>query len=253
MISNEANAHTEINAENVVCVKVPLFAHYRESGRDVAGPAGNYAVKTFSHGLHFDDIGAVPAIRDVFETAALATVPAPVRTDIAALPPMDSWVNVRDLGAKGDGTSDDTDALRKAIAGHKTLYFPAGLYLVTDTLTLRPETVLIGLHPSITRIFIADKTPAFQGIGDAVPLIVTPQGGTNIVTGIGLYTNGINPRATAALWMAGKDSMAQDVRFLGGHGTTEFPQVRGAGIYNNTHTADTNLDRRGMRSIRVFG
>jgi sugar lactone lactonase YvrE len=244
VISNEANAHTEINAENLICVKVPMFVQYRESGRQVAGPAGSYAVKAFSHGLHFDDIGTAPTIRDVFETAALATVPAPVRSDIAALPPMDSWVNVRELGARGDGVADDTEALRKAIAGHKALYFPAGLYLVTDTLTLRSDTILIGLHPSITRIFIADKTPAFQGIGDAVPLIETPKGGTNIVTGIGLYTNGVNPRATAALWMAGKDSMAQDVRFLGGHGTTEFPPVRGGGIYNNTHTADTNLERR---------
>jgi Pectate lyase superfamily protein len=244
IISNEANAHTEINAENIICIKVPTFAHYRESGRDVMGLAGTYAVKAFSHGLHFDDIGTTPAIRDVFATAALQTAPEPVKSDIAVLPPMDQWVNVLDLGVKGDGKSDDIAALRQAIAGHKTLYFPAGLYLVTDTLTLQPDRVLIGLHPSITRIFIADKTPAFQGIGNPVPLLETPSGGTNIVTGIGLYTNGINPRATAALWMAGRDSMAQDVRFLGGHGTTEFPQMRGASIYNNTHTADTNLERR---------
>src|SRR5580698_6572281 len=79
VISNEANAHTEINAENLICVKVPTFVHYRESGRDVAGAGANYAVKAFSHGLHFDDIGATPTIRDVFETAALATVPAVVR------------------------------------------------------------------------------------------------------------------------------------------------------------------------------
>ena len=41
------------------------------------------------------------------------------------------------------------------------------------------------------------------------------------MTGIGLYTNGINPRAVAAKWMAGTDSMMNDVRFLGGHGTID--------------------------------
>jgi len=143
----------------------------------------------------------------------------------------------------------DTEALKKAIAEHRTIYFPAGQYLVTDTIELKPDTVLIGLHPSITRIFLADSTPAFQGVGEAKPLIEAPQGGTNIVTGIGLYTNGINPRAVAAKWMAGTNSMMNDVRFLGGHGTSDLnpdpkQDHRSWSIYNNTHTADSNIKRR---------
>jgi sugar lactone lactonase YvrE len=115
---------------------------------------------------------------------------------------------------------------------------------------LKPDTVLIGLHPSVTRILLADATPAFQGVGSPKPLLETPAGGTNIVTGIGLYTNGINPRAVAAEWMAGKDSMMNDVRFLGGHGTidpnatAEESSKIWQQIYNNTHTADSNSDRR---------
>jgi hypothetical protein len=68
--------------------------------------------------------------------------------------------------------------------------------------------------------------------------------------GIGLYTNGINPRAVAAKWGAGTNSMMNDVRFLGGHGTID-PSVSAKEahnawreIYNNTHTADSNLNRR---------
>src|SRR6185436_14845579 len=71
-------------------------------------------------------------------------------------PPTDQWIDVRTLGVKGDGTSDDTAALKAAIAGHRVLYFPSGFYPVTDTLTLRPDTVLIGLHPSTTQIVLAD-------------------------------------------------------------------------------------------------
>ena len=63
------------------------------------------------------------------------------------------------------------------------------------------------------------------------------------MTGIGLYTNGINSRAVGAKWMAGKDSLMDDVRFLGGHGTT-LPGVSFNTIYNNTHTADTDINRR---------
>ena len=45
-----------------------------------------------------------------------------------------SWLNVRDLGAKGDGISDDTAAIQKAIdqAGTTPVYLPAGTYVVKD-------------------------------------------------------------------------------------------------------------------------
>ncbi len=131
----------------------------------------------------------------------------------------------------------------QAIASHRTIYIPTGRYIVTDTITLRPDTVLIGLNPSTTQFDIPDSTPAFQGPGSPKALLEAPKGGTNIVTGIGLYTNGINSRAVGAKWMAGKDSLMDDVRFLGGHGTT-LPGVSFNTIYNNTHTADTDINRR---------
>ncbi len=243
VVSNENNARTEINMENIACRNVPVFVSYRESGKQLAGVGNIYAVKTFSHGLHYEDLGAVPAIQDVFETASSNSLPEPVKSDIKDLPPMNTWVDIRTLGARGDGTTDDTEAFRKAIAEHRTIFLPSGYYRVTDTITLKPDTVLIGLHPSTTRIVLADSTPAFQGVGSPKPLLETPQGGTNIVTGIGLYTNGINPRAVAAKWMAGADSMMNDVRFLGGHGTVD-PNATWAKIYNNTHTADADLNRR---------
>ena len=198
IISNENSPRTEINMENVICRGVPVFALFRESGKQVAGPQQMYAVKTFSHGLHFDDIGGTPVPKDIFDAAPVSTLPPPVESDIRDLPPMNTWVNIRSLGATGDGSTDDTAALQKVIAEHKTIYFPSGQYRVTDTIVLKPDTVLIGLHPSVTRILLADGTPAFQGVGAPKPLLETPEGGTNIVTGIGLYTIGINPRAVAA-------------------------------------------------------
>jgi sugar lactone lactonase YvrE len=249
-ISEEKSPRTQINFENVICRGVPVFATLRESGKQFAAPAALYEVKTFSHGLLFEDIGAVPAIQDVFDATALTDLPPPVASDVRTLPPMKTWANIRDLGAVGDGKADDTAALRKAIAEHQSIYFPAGQYRVTDTIALRSDTVLIGLHPSATRILLADETSAFQGVGSPKPLLEAPQGGTNIVTGIGLYTNGINPRAVALKWMAGKDSMVADVRFLGGHGTVDSdatPEERRKvwqTIYNNTHTAESDIRRR---------
>jgi hypothetical protein len=43
------------------------------------------------------------------------------------------YANVKNYGAKGDGSTDDTEAIKKAIASGKDLYFPDGEYLITGT------------------------------------------------------------------------------------------------------------------------
>ncbi len=243
IISNEKSARTQINIENLVCQRVPVLASFRESGKKTTGPGNAYLVKQFSHGLHIADLGVTPEIRTAVDAAAVTEVPEPVKSDIPDLPARDTWVSLRSLGARGDGTSDDTAVLRRAIAAHRTIYLPSGKYRVTDTIVLKPDTVLIGLNPITTLIALQDSTPAFQGPGGPKALLEAPKNGTNIVTGIGIYTNGINSRAVGVKWMAGRDSMMNDVRLLGGHGTYKLDGTREQ-VYNNTHTADPDLNRR---------
>lgn len=60
--------------------------------------------------------------------------------------------NVRDFGAKGDGTTDDTTAFTKAIAAHDKIFVPSGDYRLSGTLRLKPKTHLFGLSRSFTSI-----------------------------------------------------------------------------------------------------
>jgi sugar lactone lactonase YvrE len=233
IIGNENNARMQVNLQNVACKNVPVLASFRESGKTIPAEVGSpYIINEFSHGLHLDRLGAGRQIITGVSTAPVSALPAPVASDIPALPDPATWVNVRTLGVTGDGKTDDTAALKKAIAEHRTLYLPMGWYCITDTLTLRPDTVLIGLHPSATVINLPDNTPAFQGEGSPKAVIKTPKGGTNIVTGIGVYTNAINPRAVGVKWMAGANSLMNDVRLLGGHGTRVPGQQRGGNLGN---------------------
>ncbi len=243
VISDEHSARTQINLENIVCVDVPVFAAFRESGRQIAGVGETYRVRTFCHGLQYADVDATPRIETTFDAAPLAALPPLVPSDVAALPPMDTWANVRSLGAKGDGVTDDTAALRAAIAQHRAIYLPSGWYRITGTLELRPDTALIGLDPITTQIVLSDFTEAFHGRGAPKPMLVAPSSGTTIVTGVGLDTGGANNRAVALKWMAGAGSMVDDTRFLGGHGTYARDGSR-LPIYNNNRTADPDSRRK---------
>lgn len=243
IVSNENSRLTQINLEDVFCRQVPVFARFRESGKQLAGTGSAYHVKALSHGLTLSGLGAVGATKTSFQAVPLPAMPAPLPPAIRALPPMAQWVNLRSLGAKGDGKSDDTAAIRKAVAAHDVLYIPSGRYVVTDTISLRPTTVLIALHPDETQFDLLDATPGFQGPGSPRPILLAPRGGSNIVTGLGLYTGGINSRALGALWMSGPDSLMADVRFLGGHGT-RGPDGKRENPYNSNLTGDPDPRRR---------
>ena len=67
---------------------------------------------------------------------------------------LDSFVIVTDFGAKGDGVTDDTAAINRALYQlycrqvnpqiRRGLYFPAGEYIVTDSLLIPPYARLYG-------------------------------------------------------------------------------------------------------------
>jgi polygalacturonase len=64
-------------------------------------------------------------------------------------------LNVRDFGATGDGTSDDTDAIQAAINALPdpggTVYIPSGTYQVHGPIVLaRSRTQLVGEPPPIS-------------------------------------------------------------------------------------------------------
>jgi len=140
-----------------------------------------------------------------------------VASDIPSLPPMREWVNVRTLGAKGDGL-DDTAALQAAIDGHRVLYFPSGTYRVTNTLRLRADSVLIGFNPITALITVTNEAANFTGEGEAVPVVESAKGGAAILTGIGIDTEAMDRRAAGLVWRAGPRSMVEDVNFMRGPG-----------------------------------
>jgi hypothetical protein len=219
LISNENNAYTQIGFENAVASATPVFARFRESGETVAGAGPVYRMKEFTYGLTLDGLGVPGRYRKRVDQARIAALPGARLPAIRALPDASQWANVHALGVRGDGSSDDTVAIQRAIDTHRVLYFPIGFYRITDTLRLKPDTVLIGLHPSLTQFQLPDNTPGFAGIGDPKPMVEAPKGGRNILFGLGIFGGRINPRVNPVLWKAGESSLIDDVKIQGGGGT----------------------------------
>ena len=73
---------------------------------------------------------------------------AKLLTDLAVVTGSTGWINVKDNGAVGDGSQDDTAAIAAAIATIPStggvLYFPPGTYKTSGGFTLANPTLVLG-------------------------------------------------------------------------------------------------------------
>ena len=217
------NVRDEITLENVVCDGVGEFAADPQvAGYRLQVTEAEFVEQRFTLGMEIAADGRERGIHEEHKEKALSAAEektaegAALKTDIPALPPMSTWVNVRTLGVKGDGETDDTKAIQKAIDNHKVLYFPSGFYRLRGPLWLWGDTTMIGFSPFTTQFVLADHDAEFQGAGAPIAMVVAPEGGGNIVTGIGIATGNGNPRAMGVEWQAGAHSLLEDVDFWDG-------------------------------------
>ncbi|KAF2671194.1 glycoside hydrolase family 55 protein [Microthyrium microscopicum] len=80
----------------------------------------------------------------VDSTGAFVTVVPPTYKEFT----VDQVINVKESGARGDGTSDDTAAIQAAVtaaaAKGSLLFFPFGTYIISDTIKVPKNSRLVG-------------------------------------------------------------------------------------------------------------
>ena len=226
MITGEEGETNQLNILNAHCRNVPVAVSLTKAGKDFPVKDRSYRIEEFVYGLIVPEMGAEPEFGTVCKTVS-EEFPSTFRKTIPALPDMSTWASVVSYGAVGDGETDDTEAIQRAIDSNKAVFFPEGWYRITNTIKLREGSVLIGLHPFSTQLILAESTPAFSGFGSPVPMVESSKG-DDIFTGIGICTGGYNKRAVGMKWMASERSLLNDVKFVGGHGTMRRPAPRPA-------------------------
>ena len=66
IISNEKSPLVEIGVENAVLQNVPVFARFRESGKEVAGKGKQYRIEDFNYGLIVPGLGMTGTIGMIY-------------------------------------------------------------------------------------------------------------------------------------------------------------------------------------------
>ena len=215
ILTDAGNAATQINLRNIQCKNVPMFALERFTNQQIPGKEKTYRVTRFTFGFNADSLEDTPQIVRRTETEPIKSITPLDTGDTPMLPATEQWINIRNLGAKGDGFSDDTHIFQEAVQKYANIYIPQGWYVVKEPLTLKQNTNLIGLHPGTTILLSLGGNPAFSGFGAPQAQLTTPQGGKNIVCGIFLNADAYNYRAVNCKWMAGEGSYMYDVNSAG--------------------------------------
>ena len=134
----------------------------------------------------YGDLTGTPEIPEPIDTSAFATT-ADLDTRAYDL----GYANVRQFGATGDGSTDDTAAIQAtldSLTAGGVCYFPPGAYMVSAPLSPTSQTTLMGTH-----------TPRYQSTATAasnckIELLPTFSGAAMIEPGLdvrGISLNGI--------------------------------------------------------------
>lgn len=243
-ISEPNNARSQANLINCTAESAPVIATFSDAGAPVLAPQTEiYQIEHFLRGLYLSNDTPMPKIQTRLNVHRLTSLPPMVRSPERTLSESRTWVNLLDLGARGDGVFDNTEVFKKAIEDHDSLFLPTGIYRVSQPLSLKSDTCIVGLSPIITQIRLNDGESAFADPGQPKAVIESSRGGSNILQGIGIDAGGNNPGAVALKWMASEESVVNDVRLIGGHGSFD-KDGNYLKFYNNNRSADSDTSRR---------
>lgn len=168
-------------------------------------------------------------------TFGIGCVCSPAQAENILFPADAGVINVRDVGVKGDGVTDDTAALQAAISkyhssptgsGFHMLYFPNGTYLLSDQLTWGTGHYSVGpwlqgqSRDGVT-LKLKDNLPAYNGVQNKA-VIYTGDGGAdnfgNLVKNLTIHTGSGNFSAVGIRYNSNNWGTLGPVKIMSGDG-----------------------------------
>lgn len=169
---------------------------------------------------------------------AFLAITLALRAESIVFPPDSGVVDVTrsPYFARGDGHTDDTEAIQQALIDHPStnqiIYLPNGVYLVSGALRWpgtgdgeynERATILQGQSRSGTVIRLTDYAPGFNNSGRPKALLWTGASQSkhyrNAIRNLTVHTGAGNPGAIGIQFLANKQGCVRDVTLIAGtHG-----------------------------------
>lgn len=125
---------------------------------------------------------------------------------------LDQFASVLDFGAVGDGVTDDTDAINRALYQlycrepnpqiRRSLFFPAGRYLITESIIIPPYAMLCGEGINSSVIVLDTSSPT-----STLSEYVARFGDSLQQTGVNIGNNGATPPTDITISNMGFESL----------------------------------------------
>jgi len=166
---------------------------------------------------------------------------------------LDDFADVRDFGAIGDGIADDTAAINRALYQlycretntqiRRSLFFPAGTYLVTSSIVIPTYAKLVGEGADCSTILLDPDD-------SSVPDYVAQYGDSLQQTGAMIGNNGaITPRNIEISSMTFQSTISTDIFFVTTAQQCWFDSVNFIGPFTQDYIIDSSFDPAGVDDI----
>jgi hypothetical protein len=272
-VAIEAAATVHLN--NVYMKNAKAMCRFREDGETLAGVDDGWArVGQYTHAVdpgrvrpypHQPPVLVFPYTSSIFvdgKKLTGKTLGDPVEkgptppTDLQSRHVWDgdfpSWetpgaVNVRCAPylAKGDAKSDDYATLQKAVDENEIVFLPRGVYCLSQTLKLKPNTKLIGLTNHTTHLVAGipgQVDCAFTTATTAMPTVESADAADADTVLAFMRVRGAGINGYCLKWQAGRKSVVRSVEFRVSRQAV-VPSVvvanNGGGKWYNYHHGET--------------
>lgn len=125
---------------------------------------------------------------------------------------MDQWASIKDFGAVGDGVTDDTAAINRALYQlycrevnpqiRRSLFFPAGRYLITEAIVIPPYARLYG-EGARSSVIVLDSASPTSTLNECV----ARYGDSLQQYGVNIGNNGATPPNNIEIAQLGFESL----------------------------------------------